>query len=200
MRTIIFLHGRMSYYAVRHQTGETFVVRTWDDCKKLTRGKSRVVFKKFTSQKEADDWLNAQENPGKSPARTMQKKHRFPIYTDGSVMGGKAGCGVWFPETKQEFSARVDGDSISRAEAYAVFVALVNAPKDVDLEIFIDSDYCRNVCLQIWPANYHRDIFDQIWGILKSRQNAVRFTAVNAHSSNPDNDVADRLAKKGTTM
>lgn len=44
------------FYAIRYSDGKSFIVTTWAECQKLTKGHSNR-FKKFESEDEAKEWL-----------------------------------------------------------------------------------------------------------------------------------------------
>nr|QBK84574.1 MAG: ribonuclease H [Pithovirus LCDPAC01] len=170
------------------------IYRSWSECRHQVKGFSRAMYKSFKIKRDAEEWLSKY-----SDAESTKK--RFSIYTDGSCIKGKIGAGVYFSDVKIGYTSDVppsDGkDTISRAEVYAIELALIKAP-GVPLEIFIDSDYARNCCTGAWTVRVHKDIFNKIESLAKEKD--IRWSSVDGHSNNIGNDRADELAKRGVKL
>lgn len=78
---------KSKYYAVHHlNTGENFVVTTWEECVAITKGHPNM-YKSFPTKKEACDWLKTITPDMEALARKMgankkRKKYYALHYTD----------------------------------------------------------------------------------------------------------------------
>lgn len=52
----------MKYYAVKSGRNGPIIYTNWDDCSKDIKGFSGAKFKSFSSNEEAEEWMNAQED------------------------------------------------------------------------------------------------------------------------------------------
>lgn len=52
------LNTKGKYYAIRLQSGEKVIVRSWDECKNYTHRKAGVKFKSFDGLEVAITWVN----------------------------------------------------------------------------------------------------------------------------------------------
>ncbi len=59
----------MKYYAVKRGRQSGVIVRSWDDCKKLVDGFSGAVYKSFTNEDVAADWLSEPIRARREPYR-----------------------------------------------------------------------------------------------------------------------------------
>ncbi|KAF5320338.1 hypothetical protein D9611_011279 [Ephemerocybe angulata] len=136
------------------------------------------------------------------------------VYVDGSCIGNgtdgaRAGAGVFFgPGCRRNIAARVpDGQSNSRAEAYAILLALRACDERHSLVICSDSETSIKMLTEWAPGKAaigwrveHGDLFGDIADLLRRRSAPVTFRKVKAHSGNKHNDGADELAKQGAGL
>lgn len=91
----------MSYYAVKlgRQPG---IYGTWKECQEQVIGFSGAVFKKFSTQKEANEFIELASTIQPTVAQEAQRvapkssdDSVFNIYTDGSDCRGRLGYGIF---------------------------------------------------------------------------------------------------------
>ena len=123
------------------------------------------------------------------------------IYTDGSKMEGKCGCGV-FLENLVAFKRRVnDNNSIYSAEACAIFYALkvIQYFHLNNVAIFSDSlSILKRLISNGLKSDNHPiigDILRTLNEIIILENKKVFFFWIPSHVGIPGNDVADELAK-----
>jgi ribonuclease HI len=116
------------YYAVKHgrQNG---IYRTWIECQEQTKGFSGAIFKSFTTEQEALDFISSssvkeeEKRPSikekVNPLTKIEEKELniIEIYTDGSHQRAKnyLGIGAWCCYKNKEYSlsAKCDTDLLS---------------------------------------------------------------------------------------
>lgn len=161
-------------------------------------------------------------NPVSSfPSSTSSKSPpaaRTTVYTDGSSRGNgqtgaSAGYGVYFgPNDSRNVSAPLTGkrQTNQRAELTAVVKALESVPSKESLSIKTDSQYSID-CFTKWNENWSRngwknskqqdvenkDLIQRGLAIMDQRAGQTDFVKVQAHTGDPGNEMADRLANQG---
>jgi ribonuclease HI len=140
----------------------------------------------------------------------------FHVYTDGScihqsdIVRRMAGIGVYFPtHNVHNISAPLPGEkqTSARAELVAVVRALEKA-EAIDglrpLVIHSDNTYALLETNRILAPHKHKvikgvrenaDVLKELARLLLVRKAEVTTVKVKAHSGNPDNDAADKLAE-----
>ncbi len=173
---------------------------TWDECDAYVHGCSGAVHEKFDTVKDAEAWFD-------SARPNVRDEHATDVYIDGSCQKGRAGVGVWFGNgDARNVSERLEGaqQTNQRAELTALIRALEMAP-NVPLHVRSDSEYCvLGVNFRLnwwattgWQERANIDLWRRIHALLSRRAHSVVLEHVRAHSGNPGNDAADRLAKAG---
>lgn len=145
------------------------------------------------------------------------------VYCDGSALGNGSRSAVaasacWFVSSKHNpplVQHRTPGrQTNSRAELFAVALALNASLADRKVHVFVDSDYVirgvadlRTYKREGWGAVKplpNADLWKLIYALLKERirlrVDRVIFKHVAAHTGNEGNERADRLANAATAM
>lgn len=188
------------------------IYRSWNEAKEQVHGFSGAVYKKFRSEKEAEEFY--------SPARpvivaTVPSCPLLPligrtiVFTDGSMQRGiGSGYGIvtLTPEAVlSKYYGKVplplEECSSQKAELYAVYAALHITQGA--LRIVTDSQYTID-CLTSWGPQWEKDGWEGVansflirpcLGALKDRD--VEFQHVRGHTGVWLNEETDRLAKMG---
>lgn len=169
------------FYAVLkgHKVG---IFTTWAACQLSTKGYSGAVFKSFTTQEEADEYLgNTVTSPGTSPKNSIQATsaasspegltvvlaYQFPIqiYTDGACdpNPGATGSGLVIYEygklTTLKYGYHVPNGTNNTAELVALREAIKLAhdyiEKGQPVEILSDSDYSLKAVF-VWSRGWEK--------------------------------------------
>lgn len=177
------------FYAVK--TGKIPGIYTsWDECKNQINGFKGAVFKSFTSEAEAKNFIGVSKN--------STIKERISVFTDGSFFPEHktAGCATVIPSENKVYYAAVAGASNNVGELTGIMLALqfTTAP----LEIFTDSRYSINVLSNNYSAKENVQLISNIKKLLENRD--VIFTYVPAHTGVFYNEIADEYAKRGCSL
>ena len=132
------------------------------------------------------------------------------IFTDGSFDGEKAGYAVVFhPDSPYNENMRVPRNQSSfHAELYAIFRAFYKVHFKVKVTIHSDNKACIFICNTLAGHKNHDicgkfkypNLCFRIWCLIHQYEFLPKFQHVKAHSGILLNEVADTLAKKGTTL
>lgn len=122
------------------------------------------------------------------------------IYTDGASSGnpGPSGVGVVldFRGHRKEISRYIGMATNNIAELEAVRTALQHLTRrDVPVRIYTDSSYVHGLLSQGWKARKNPDLVEDIRRRLKGYRD-VAFIKVRGHAGHPENELADRLARR----
>lgn len=199
----------MAIYAVKlgHQAG---IYYTWKECLQQITGFSSPSFKKFEDDEEelAKQWLEAEPEfeVQKIEEIDLEDTDSVLIFTDGSsdLEAGVAGYGVVFVQfgeiifrTNNAYQMLPEGDSANvgaelMAAMEGIRLAVINEYEDV--KIVYDYEGVCKFITEEWKAEnqlsvYYKKYINQ----MKDKVN-ISFAKVKAHSGNPYNEEADRLA------
>lgn len=203
----------MNYYAVTkgRECGTFF---TWSECETQVKGYKGARFKKFASQKEADDYLR-NHTIEEVVVDCMQDKEILYVYTDGSCRfngTAKAVCGIglYIQENDERNISRklhVPKATNNVAELYAMIAAFELAHGDHRMVIVSDSkysircatDYGAKCAAKGWSVDIpNKDLVKTLYEHHLSRPD-VSFLHVKAHTGAQDkhsigNSFADAFA------
>lgn len=205
--------AKKNYYAVRrgHQTG---IFRTWDECKKQVNGYPGAEYKGFSTELEAEDYLN-NSIPSATSSIAFQSTASKPApsssigvkaYVDGSYDSTtnifSYGMIILQNGTESRFCKKFcDSDlasmcnvvgEIKGAEA-AIQYALDHGIKH--LTIYHDYEGIAKWCTGEWKANKHGTIAYRNFYTAASKKIKIDFVKVTGHSGDKYNEIADSLAK-----
>ena len=142
-------------------------------------------------------------------------QNRFQVYTDGSLAescGSKIMGASWIWVDIESNTSIVKGKlkcigwpSSTKAELVAIWMALLVAPPNLDVEIYTDSAAAiaslgKKIQLDSthkWIKEKNYSLVTKILDLAKSKQLMFSFVKVKGHSGNKWNEVADKLAKEG---
>ena len=202
------------FYAVR--VGRTpGLYRTWDDCLEQIRGFPNNQFKKFTSEREAKNYvLNELIN---IDYENNYDDTVLNVYTDGaSFHNGKedaqASYGVYFGEDDERnecglVDTLLENASNNRGELTGILRAIELIDQNDEAIIHTDSMYgikcVSEYGMEMKKKNYPKeipniDLIKKIRNLLDTKAN-IRFHHLNSHTNKRDkhslgNDAADKLA------
>jgi ribonuclease HI len=139
------------------------------------------------------------------------------IYTDGACWPnpGNGGWGVviYNGEDKQEYSGGFRETTNQRMELKACIEALLNTPKNVNGELYSDSQYVVSPIndgrLELWrklgwkrgkkASLANADLWVRLYGLYKSHPQ-IKFVWIRGHSGIRGNEQADQLAETQAGM
>ena len=215
----------MKTYYVVHKGRIPGLYNNWNDCKKQVHDYDGAIYKKFSDETEAQQFLKAGFN-GKKPRAVTIKENadtdKIFIYTDGSCIRHKnsnphAGYGIYIPEKYVNVAKPLLNQKITnnRAELTAILESikyLDEADLNKKLCIFTDSQYCMylfNGTGERYEKNSYINNGEQVPNIdlikkllIIKRQYNIVLLKVRAHTGKKDkhsigNEIADKLANEG---
>ena len=138
---------------------------------------------------------------GFSP-KIILRESRIISYSDASIRANRGGIGFVSRKANDDayaFSARAhETKDINRLELSAIFMSIAAADPDLDTLIFTDSQTSiSNIVTKMKRTKYDK-LAKFVLQLTKERNGHVYVSKVKAHSGDPGNDEADRLAKQGT--
>lgn len=80
--------AKKTHYAIKKGHESNVIVRSWHECRKLTDGYAGAIFKGFTTEREAADFLalrHAKWDKSKSLAKKQVKKKKPKYYIKNGV-------------------------------------------------------------------------------------------------------------------
>ena len=211
----------MSYYAVAN--GRNIgIFPTWDECNASVKGFKGAVYKKFSTQSEAEQYLQAHSSSGShlvSP-KGDETAIDYYVYTDGACSNNgrktaKAGIGIYFGMGDyRNLSKKIEGKQTNNTAELTALIETYGLIAD-DLEIgkrvgiVSDSEYAIRCvttygekCFQKgWQQEIpNKELVKMAYEIYHNISN-VCFIHVRAHTNGTDvhsvgNDHADRLANQ----
>lgn len=162
-----------NYYVV-HIGKKPGIYNTWDECKKQIDKFEGAIYKKFTNEKEAQDFLKNGFGEGKKPRIVTRRENEDKkntekildatfthettifIYTDGSCIRGsnkltRAGYGIYIPEKNIEVAAPLLNQKLTNNRAE--MTAILESIKYLD-----EPDFTKNICI-LTDSQYSMYIF-----------------------------------------
>jgi ribonuclease HI len=187
------------FYAVKKglQPG---IYRTWDEAKQQVHQFKGAEYKSFKTQKEADLYLNNQQNNVNNQQNFNQ--YDLIIYTDGSCQNKKGGYGLVFIQNDNKLDIKTFYDKVpfdpctnNIAELYAIKQALLLADKNQTILLKSDSLYAINSVQGHYQSVKNGELIKECIDLVK--QFKMTFEHVYAHQGEYYNEMVDQLAKQG---
>ena len=198
---------KKNYYAVK-EGREPGIYPTWKDCEKQVKGYTGAIYKKFTTEKEAEDFIKGESDGGKKTIMEESdlKDNEALAYVDGSfdLTNFTYSYGVVFitKEGKETFSGREDNRDLAEmrnvsGELKGAMVAMDIAVERKISTLYLHFDYTgiEQWAIGNWKTNKegtkgYKKYYDSIKDKIK-----IIFIKVKAHSGIEYNEEADQLAK-----
>ena len=197
----------MVYYAVKEGKCKG-IFTTWDECLKHTKGYSGAIYKKFTAQEDAINFVYGEVKTA-DKEEVKVNKDLYEFYVDGSYnpTTKTVGYGLVMLKDNQAIIRDIgtfinDPNAESRnitgevkGSMKAMDIAVANGFKEVN--IYYDYMGIEKWATGEWKANKELTrAYKEIYK-LRSKQVKINFVKVKAHTGNKWNEEADRLAKLG---
>ena len=217
----------MSYYAVAN--GRSIgIFPTWDECNASVKGFKGAIYKKFTTQSEAEHFIITNVVKSTKEEIEIPKDSEtapdYYVYTDGACSNNgrktaKAGIGIYFGmDDARNLSKKIEGKQTNNtAELSAIIETYGLIASDLEngkkVSIVSDSEYAIR-CVTTYGEKCHaknwqqeipnKELVKMAYELYKNVSN-VCFIHVRAHTSGTDthsvgNDHADRLANQAIGM
>lgn len=129
------------------------------------------------------------------------KELRIKFFVDGACSGNPGAMGVgivaYYGEIKKTFSLHEGEGTNNRAELLAIIRALetVKYPDISHVEIYTDSEWVVNVLNGTYKAKKNTDLIEKARELIRKMKKVELFW-VKGHNGHPDNELADKLARK----
>lgn len=144
----------------------------------------------------------AEEWQGQLPSVISRQKERVVIYTDGSLMDEKSGCGVYCEQPPFESSVALGATtSVFQAEIYAVREALEFISSLPPSNVFICCD-SQAAILALSSSTVTSSLVRECRKVgrqLRSQHHSIELVWVPGHAGHTGNEEADRLARHGSS-
>lgn len=202
----------MKYYAVyKGKSGAPKIFTSWDECKKEVIGFKGAIYKSFTSEKEAIDFIALNAGVKSSTSEKKEKDSSIEglcIYVDGSFMIDKGNYSFGLVAVENGEVIHKDNGKGFDDEAIAlrnVSGEVLGAQKAVEFaldkgykEVTIAYDYqgVESWAIGTWKRNNR--ITQNYNKFMQEKMNFIdiKFKKIKGHSGDKYNDMADMLAKE----
>ncbi len=176
---------------------------TWDECKKQIDGFSGAVYKSFTSQADADLYMNI----NKKPEKVFADNEKAVAYVDGSYKHSSRefSCGavLFYDGEEKHFSEKFSNPSMAEMRNVAgeimgsVTVIKYCIQKGIKaLDIYYDYEGVAKWATGDWKANKKGTQAYRDFCMKSEKDIQIKFVKVKGHSGDKYNDLADELAKR----
>lgn len=202
----------MKYYAVRVGK-KPGIYTSWDDCKAVVHGYPGAIYKSFTTEVEAREFVgtampkaDGQMKMDVEDANSTTEENKAVAYVDGSYQAatGEYSCGVVFMTQDEELTRAMKGEDESLASMRNVAGEILGAQVAMKmaiemgikkLDLYHDYQGIASWCTGEWKTNKegtkaYKEYYDSISSKLQ-----VNFCKVKGHSGDKYNDMADELAR-----
>lgn len=204
---------KVKYYAIKK--GKTTGIFTdWNQCKEYVIGYKEAIYKSFTTQQEAKNYLfdnnqnNNQNNVQDNNQLYIDDKIDY-IFCDGSEIKGtsKAGYGIYYPKYQIKENFQLLNQTNNQAEIKAIIrafeILINNHQKNKKYIIVSDSKYVINSLL-IWIPKWKQNLWkkfngkiienlelikelDSIYQKLLQKNIKIELLHINSHQKKPLN-------------
>ena len=142
------------------------------------------------------------DNPSLNKKEALQLISQYPdysrIYTDGSKIEEKSGCGIYIPSIKLLKSIRLPNFiDIFTAEAHAIYNAVtIIMGSDIQKAIILSDSYSVISAVRNFSSNWYIQDIISIINDAKLSGIEIILTWIPSHCNIPGNEKADKLAKE----
>lgn len=178
---------------------------TWDECKAQVDGFSGAVYKSFTNQADADEYMGNSFKIEQNPI--TEEDGKAIAYVDGSYKHSSKefSCGavLFYKGDEFHFSKKFDDENLVEMRNVAgeimgavtvIRYCIENNIKSID--IYHDYEGVAKWATGDWKANKQGTIAYKNFIAKNKDAVTVNFVKVKGHSGDKYNDLADKLAKK----
>lgn len=193
------------FYAVKNGIKPGIYI-TWKECSENVKGFSGAVYKSFSTEVEAQEFLGINEKLKVNSTSNDCHTSEVVAYVDGSYKAETKQYSygvVIFYNGKEEHLCEAFSDP-EMSQMRNVAGEIEGAKKAMEycvnnniktLDIFYDYEGIEKWCTGEWKANKQgTKTYKEYYDII-SKNVMVRFIKVKGHSGNKYNDLADRLAR-----
>lgn len=199
----------MKYYAVR-KGRIPGIYTSWTECEEQVKGFPGAIYKKFDTSAQAHAFLQEEASVSQTMDLHDLPEDTMVCYVDGSynLSEKKFGYGIvaFTTEGREEyFGSSTDDYSTHRNVAGEVLAAseamrLADRAKKKELWIYYDYEGIAQWAKGAWKANLILTKEYQALAQEMRKRMHLHFVKVKAHTGDQWNEVADRLAKKGSGL
>ena len=201
----------MKYYAVyKGKSGLPKIFTSWDECKKEVIGFKGAIYKSFTTEKDAINFieLNSEGKVSDKTEELIENEEGLFIYVDGSFAVDKGNYSYGLVAVKdgeiiyKDKGTGVDKEAVSlrnvSGEVLGAKMAVEYAIKNGFKEITIAYDYqgVESWAIGTWKRNNRITAEYNEFMQSKMKEVKIRFKKIKGHSGHKYNDLADKLAKE----
>ena len=212
--------AKNKFYAIRKGIETGVFEESWNDVNtKYIKGFSGAEFKGFSTREEAEQWLNE----GQASITEEDVSSNTPIiYVDGSYKDDQIGYGLVYTKDGNEIfrdcgrvvlnssiitDLKIDNNGGEdprnvAGEIYGAIRAIQLGIANGDKEVVIGYDYKGIECwiTKSWtPKSSYSKRYVSYVESLKDKI-SIKFVYTKAHNGHKFNEIADKLAKLGTTL
>ena len=201
----------LKYYAVyKGKSGLPKIFTSWDECKKEVIGFKGAIYKSFTTEKDATNFieLNSEGKVSEKAEELIENEEGLFIYVDGSFAVDKGNYSYGLVAVKdgeiiyKDKGTGVDKEAVSlrnvSGEVLGAKMAVEYAIKNGFKEITIAYDYqgVESWAIGTWKRNNRITAEYNEFMQSKMKEVKIRFKKIKGHSGHKYNDLADKLAKE----
>lgn len=189
----------MVFYGVQKGKYGAAVYTSWPKCKEATHGVSGAKFKRFETEKDAQNFAFGKKY-------LPDSNYDVILYTDGSYYNDyEAGYATVFVKDNRAVAV-LYGPCLEKADTHNVAGELAAAKRGLEKALALGMKSVKVVHdyegVGAWPDNEwaaNKDITVSYKEFINKIRESIRvdFQKVAGHSGNPFNELADEYAKKG---
>ncbi len=217
--------AKKAYYGVVDGKSGNGIYLTWDECEREVKGVSGAKYKKFKTEKEADEFVNsggqaanttakdekADKPDIKSDTKPDIKPGHIDVYVDGSYNSDSNtyGYGVYMDDGKNQRiicgkgTCRYDGRNIEGevAAARAALSEISKSGKYNSVTLYHDYQGIGSWADGDWKTNkIYTQSYRKFVNDIRSQGLDIDFRHVDGHSGVRGNEYCDKLAKVACGM